>query len=219
MSEKKTVTERDLRHPALKHVSSIDDLEFNDFGEVVRKDRFEVALGNLSSSLYSSSHCIWSVSTVTEDLCAFINYIKSFSLSGQEMHKVLSFEGKSWGLLFECFPELESVGSEPKTVKVEVLLDDGTFLRGALLSYVSSPKKTMTVFWKNVDVTHSVLAMRHEKSDKPLLLAVHYNDELLTHSTYNQQEYAALKSKEYAGSPVGCPDKPSYLEQIVAGKL
>lgn len=135
MSEKKTVTERDLRHPAFKHVSSIDDLEFNDFGEVVRKDRFEVALGNLSSRLYSSSHCVWSVSTVTED------------------------------------------------------------------------------------VTHSVLAMRHEKSDKPLLLAVHYNDELLTHSTYNQQEYAALKSKEYVGNPAGCPDKPSYLEQIVDGKL
>lgn len=50
MSEKRVVTERDFRRPDLVD-ANVEDYEFDRFGVLARKDRFEQAFGTIASYL------------------------------------------------------------------------------------------------------------------------------------------------------------------------
>lgn len=185
MSEnKRAVTEIDLRHPAYRDVKSLDELEFDDSGDLVRKDRYQRAVRSLGVALYNARGVIWFVETLKEDLIDLIYHTKNFDLDREHIERVLSDPQSARNNFNHLGP-----GEYPTTL----LLKDGSLLRGASvhIEETSSPDHGYHIrfAWRGQILNDDVLAMRMRNDEQPVLALMQDFESFIGTRTLSESAY------------------------------
>lgn len=216
-----SITERDLRHPKFRDIDDLSHYEKDGFGCIVRKDRFQVALSNLSVTLYGTSRRVWFVETIKADLSAIIRHVKDFEFSGEDLKSKLESleEEMNFGTsaeddsILDVWPELKN----DKRVQVEVLLQDGSLLRNAWLELIEDksdnerpPVWSVVCHWRNMSLTSEVLAMRTQR-DKAVLCLLQDDDAFVDASTMDKESFREQNQRALQTDPSGVNPPESIL--------
>jgi len=192
--EDRKVRESDLRRPEFRAVEDLDQLEFNSFGEIVRKDRFQNALHSLSSALYRANN-VWFVETLKDDLLALIYHVNNFDYDGQDLSELFNNPKKE----LEEFWEGRGKHAVFNPLPVDVLLKDGSLLRGGEISMAGeAPDYRVQLQWRGVSLEpQDVQALRWHKK-LPILSLVQDTSSLVAVSTRPKDVYLDMLAQREA---------------------
>lgn len=220
--EKSHVNEKELRHPAFRHIDDLSVLERNDFGQIIRKDRYQSALSNLSVQLYGTSRNVWFAQTLKDDLAAVLSHVGEFEFFGYDLSeklKALEDEmnfGKSEDedSMLDVWPALKQSGM----LQVELMLRDGSLLRNVTMSLVSNageaekpPVWEVNFTWRGMMVNDGVFALREQKASFPLLTMVVDKEELASQSTMEKSVFLKENQIALESNPAGLAGPESAL--------
>jgi hypothetical protein len=195
----KEITEADLRHPMYRQVGSLDELERDDFGAIVRKDRYKKALRTLGYTLYDVRQVVWFVETLEEDLNSLIHHTLKFEWSHDELKSAIT-DPKVAMSHFDHLGEGDH--------NVTLLLTDGSLLRGAKVRIEKDKQGYHLLFsWRGQILNDDVQAMRMDESGLPLLALMEDRSSFMPSRTMSEQDYRqkleALRSATPRIEPLG----------------
>lgn len=204
--DSRIVKERDLRHPDFRE-ENVEDLEFNDFGEIVRKDRFQRALGNIATSLYG--RCVWFPKTLSSDVSDILGRLTNYELIGEDLSLLLSDGVEApWDDFHDLFPGVDDGAVQ----KVTIVTQDGSRLCLAELTYSTKRSPSIELVWRGAKIANSdVVAISSPGVDDCVLVALAEKKALMLNSTLSQQEYEALR--KVCNSPGGVPAPEGFFRK------